>query len=93
MHRRERRLFAITDQIARLRETLQQVRAELQVLQHLQDDARRDAAGGGPIEREDAREGERDVARFHRLVADLSRQIERLDGKRVSLMTDLDRDG
>ncbi|HEX5631112.1 MAG TPA: hypothetical protein VFY15_05585 [Acidimicrobiia bacterium] len=86
MRRRERRLFAITDGITRLRATLDEVLAELGVLRHLQDDAVRDAVVGGPVEREDAREGGRDVARFEKLATDLAGQIEKLEEKRLRLM-------
>ncbi len=86
MRRRERRLLAVIDEIARLQGTLDQVHAELGMLEHLQDDALRDAAVGGPMEREDAREGARDVARFQRLATDLAGQIERLEAKRADLM-------
>jgi hypothetical protein len=89
MRRRERRLFALTDEITRLRATLDQVHAELGMLEHLQDDAVRDAAVGGPIEREDARDGARDVARFRKLMVELSSQIETLDAKRAKLLADL----
>ena len=89
MRRKERRVLALTDEIARLHNTLDQVHAELNVLQHLQDDALRDAAVGGPIEREDARESSRDVTRFRKLVAELSGQIETLDAKRVKLLAEL----
>ncbi len=86
MRRLERKLFAITDEIALLQETLRQVDAELDVLEHLQDDAVRDAAVGGPIEREDARETTRDVERFRRLVDDLRIRIARLDADRTELL-------
>jgi len=41
---------------------------------------------GGPIEREDARDTSRDVARFRGLVADLSARIDRLNTKRAKLL-------
>ena len=90
MRRLERKLFALTDEIAGLRETLRQVEAELQVLEHLQDDAVRDAAVGGPIDREDARDTTRDVERFRRLVDDLRIRIARLEANRTDLLTRLD---
>jgi hypothetical protein len=92
MRRAERKLFALTDEIARLRETFRQVEAELQVLEHLQDDAVRDASVGGPIEREDARETTGDVERFRRLVDDLRIRIARLEANRANLLTRLSRD-
>ncbi|MEK7252793.1 MAG: hypothetical protein AAB198_06075 [Actinomycetota bacterium] len=93
MRRTEKRLFALTDEIARLHEELRQTQAELDVLQHLDDDAVRDAAVGGPVEREDARETTRDVERFRRLVINLSSTIDRLEAQRAALMTRLDRAG
>ena len=89
MRRTERRLLALTDEIARLHDDLDQANAELNMLQHLQDDAVRDSAAGGPIEREDARVGARDVARFRKLVEELSGRIETLDAKRVKLLAAL----
>ena len=89
MRRKERRVLALTDEIARLHDTLDQVHAELNLLEHLQDDAVRDAAVGGPLEREDARDGARDVARFRKLAVELSGQIETLDAKRVRLLAGL----
>jgi hypothetical protein len=92
MRRLERKLFALSDEIAGLQETLRQVTAELQVLEHLQDDAIRDAAIGGPIDREDARETTRDVERFRRLAADLRRRVARFEANRTDLLTRLSRD-
>jgi hypothetical protein len=90
MRRTERRLFALADEVAHLKETRRQVEAELAVLEHLHDDARRDAAVGGPIEREDDRESGRDVARFRRLLIDLTGRIERIEAKRARLVGRLD---
>ncbi len=93
MPRLGKRLFAITDEIARLRTVISQTEEELRVHQHLEDDAVRDAVVGGPIEREDARETGRDVARFRRLVADLHGRIDRLEAKRAALLTRLEPNG
>jgi hypothetical protein len=92
MRRTERRLFALADEIAHLHETRRQVEAELAVLEHLHDDAKRDAAVGGPIEREDDRESGRDVARFVRLLSDLTGRIERLEAKRRRMLGGLQAD-
>jgi hypothetical protein len=89
VRRLEKRLFAVTDEIARLRTVIGQTEEELRVHRHLEDDARRDAAVGGPIEREDARETGRDVERFLRLVADLHGRIGRLEARRIELLTRL----
>ena len=91
MRRTEKRLFALTDEVARLREELRQTQAELDVLQHLDDDAVRDAAVGGPIDRDDARATTRDVERFRCLVVDMSARIDRLEAQRTALMNRLDR--
>jgi hypothetical protein len=86
----ERRILAIADQIAALDEQLRLTREELIIHQHLDDDARRDAAVGGPIEREDARITGSDVARFQAVANRLERQITRLEGKRARLLSRLD---
>lgn len=89
MRRLEKRLFAITDEIDRLRETVRQTEEEWYVLQHLDDDAQRDAAVGGPIDRDDARETARDVARFQKLITELRRRLTNLEAKRVDLLNRL----
>jgi predicted RNase H-like nuclease (RuvC/YqgF family) len=86
MRRLEERLFAITDEIASLREAIRQTQEELIVHQHLHDDAVRDASVGGPIEREDARETTRDVTRFQRLITELRERVDRLEAKRDRLL-------
>ena len=45
------RLFRLTDKIDRLREERRLTDAELGMLEHIDDDAQRDAAVGGPLER------------------------------------------
>ncbi len=89
MRRLEKKLFAITDEIDRLRETVRQTEEEWYVLQHLDDDAQRDAAAGGPIDRDDARETARDVARFEKLIAELRNRLDHLDAKRTDLLSRL----
>jgi hypothetical protein len=89
MRRLEKQLFALTDDIARLRETIHQTDEELRIHQHLDDDAVRDAAVGGPIEREDARETNRDVARFKKLLGELRNRMTRLESKRDQLLSRL----
>lgn len=85
-----KQLFKINDEIVALREVIRQTEAELAVHLHLDDDARRDAAVGGPIEREDARDTGKDVERFQRLVADLHGRIGALQAKRAELLARLD---
>jgi hypothetical protein len=88
--RTERRLLAIHDQIAAIEEQLRLTREELIIHQHLDDDARRDATVGGPIEREDARITGADVARFQAVTDRLERQLVRLQEKHANLLSRLD---
>lgn len=89
MGRTERRIFRINDAITRLREEIRLTEEELRIHQHLDDDARRDAAVGGPIEREDARITSSDVERFHSVIAALRTRIGRLEEKRAELLARL----
>jgi hypothetical protein len=90
MTRLERRLLAIVDEVERLRRELHLAREELRIHEHLDDDARRDASVGGPIEREDARITGSDVDRFRRLADHLEDRIARLEEKRLRLLERLD---
>jgi hypothetical protein len=90
MGRVERRLLAITDEVERLREEVRLTREELRIHEHLDDDARRDAAVGGPIEREDARITGSDVARFEGVLDKLEARIDRLERQRRRLLAKLD---
>jgi len=90
MGRTERRIFRINDEITRLQEEIRLTEEELRIHQHLDDDARRDAAVGGPIEREDARLTSDDVERFHDVVGALQARIGRLEEKRARLLARLD---
>jgi len=89
VRRLEKRLFAITDEIDRLRETVRQTEEEWYVLQHLDDDAQRDAAVGGPIDRDDALATARDVARFQKLITELRKRLDHLEAKRTELLSHL----
>ena len=89
MHRLEKQLLAVIDEIARMHETIRQTEEELRIHQHLDDDARRDAVVGGPIEREDARETARDVARFQKLVREMRTSVTRLESRRDELQSRL----
>ena len=86
MSRLHDRLFRITDEIDRLREQERLAGAELDVLLHLDDDARRDAAVGGPLERDDARVTAADVARFRKHLAALNAKRRHLEHKRERLL-------
>jgi len=90
MGRTERKLFLINDEITRLREEIRMTEEELRIHQHLDDDARRDAAVGGPIEREDARITSSDVDRARKVIARLHGRIDTLEEKRAELLARLD---
>lgn len=89
MGRVERRLLAITDEVERLREEVRLTAEELRIHEHLDDDARRDAAVGGPIEREDARITGNDVTRFEGVLEKLEARIARLERRRRRLLAKL----
>ena len=90
MRRIERRILRISDELERIREQVRLTEEELRIHQHLDDDARRDAAVGGPIEREDARITSGDVARFDRLLASLRSQEAQLEEQRHKLLKRVD---
>ena len=83
------RLFRINEELARLVEEERLTGAELEVLQHLDDDARRDAAVGGPLEREDARESAGDVLRIESALRSARQRRGRLEAKRDRLLARL----
>jgi hypothetical protein len=88
--RLQARLFRLNDDIGYLREEERRTAEELRVHEHLDDDARRDAAVGGPLERDDARATAADVARFRRTLESLRRRRELLEAKRDRLLKRLD---
>ena len=90
MRRAEKRLFTIPDRLAAIEREVHLAREELIYHQHLDDDARRDAAvSGNPIDRADARETSSDVARFERLIERLESEKERLLERRSRLLAKL----
>ena len=90
MRRAEKRLFTISDRLAAIEHEVHLAREELIYHQHLDDDARRDAAvSGNPIDRADARETSSDVARFERLIERLESEKERLLERRSRLLAKL----
>ena len=90
MRRTEKRLFTIADRLAAIEREVHLAREELIYHQHLDDDARRDAAGSGnPIDRADARETSSDVARFERLIERLESEKARLLERRSRLLEKL----
>jgi hypothetical protein len=87
MKRRERRLFRINDEIAALNEAVRLAEEELIFHQHLDDDAKRDAAASGnPLDRADARETSADVARFEEHIQNLRNARAQLEAKRARLL-------
>ena len=86
MRRIEKRLFRINDELAALYEAERQAREELVFHRHLDDDAQRDAAGGSPLDRADARETAADVARLEASIADLAVSIGAAEAKRAALL-------
>ncbi|NQV05949.1 hypothetical protein HQ535_05325 [bacterium] len=82
----EQRIFRLQDDIARLDEEIRLTGGELEMLRHIDDDAQRDAAGGTPLDRDDARITLGDVVRFEKALADLVGRRERLQLKRLKLL-------
>jgi len=92
MKRIERRIFGIGDEIERLREAERLAREELVYHEHLDDDARRDAAvSDSPLDRDDARITSQDVARARRVVEKLVARRLRLEERRQTLIDKLTR--
>ena len=89
MGRHERRILGLNDQIAALRGDEERAMAELDVLMHLDDDARRDAAVGGPADRADAKETSADVERMRRHLTHLQATRSKLEAKRDRLLEKL----
>ena len=82
----EQRLFRINDAIARLGEQARLTAEELNMLEHIDDDAQRDASVGGPLERDDARITGQDVDRFRRALDAIVAKRTRLESKRDRLL-------
>ena len=90
MGRVERKLLAISDQLAGLQTEEQQVADELSFHRSLADDAARDAAVfGDPIERENAALTAADVRRFERRLAKIVDQRQKLEARRTRLLEKL----
>ncbi|MGQ0850141.1 MAG: hypothetical protein ACT4OP_13735 [Actinomycetota bacterium] len=81
--RTERKLLSVLDELARASEERRLVEAELEAHRHINDDAQRDATLG--IDRLEATATRDDVARFERVLAELSERIGRLDRERLTL--------
>jgi len=86
VRRVERRLFKLNDAIGDLRAEEARVAEELSMLEHIDDDAQRDAAIGGPFDRKDARMTESDVARTRATLERLRLEIGRTEHTRDQLL-------
>jgi len=87
MRRREERVFRLNDEITSLRRDEDLAAEELIMLQHIDDDAQRDAAVSmHPIDRADAKGTGADVRRIEGHIADLARVRGRLEHKRDRLI-------
>jgi len=92
MGRREERIFRLNDEIRALQRDEDLAAEELIMVQHLDDDAQRDAAVyDAPMDRADARETSGDVARMEVHIVNLRRERERLERKRDRLIERLGR--
>jgi len=80
------RLFRITDEIDRLRLEERLTDGELGMLEHIDDDAQRDAAVGGSLERDDARVTASDVETSRRALRHLRGKLAKLEAKRDRLL-------
>jgi len=86
MSRIHDRLFRLNERIDRLRAEERLTAGELGMLEHIDDDAQRDAAVGGPLERDEARMTAGDVERFRRTLASMADKLSRLEAKRERLL-------
>jgi hypothetical protein len=83
----ETKLFRINDAIEELRREEHLVAEELRYHQHIDDDARRDAAISDDWQdRSFARDSSADVARFEKALADVRSRREKLEQKRAKLL-------
>jgi hypothetical protein len=83
----ERRLLKVNDEILRLRREEELAEGELGFHRHLSDDAIRDAfVSDLPVDRADARDAAKDVARLQGALKDVRERIQRLEAKRDRLL-------
>jgi len=86
MKRVERRLLRLGDELERLAEEERLAVGELEMHRHLDDDARRDAAvSDSPVDRADAYQSGKEVARFERVLERIRRRRTKLEVKRQRL--------
>lgn len=89
LKRVHRRLFRLNEQIAQVEEEARQVEAELEMHRSIDEDARRDAAVGNYIDREEAGLTASDVRSFERILAMIEERHSRLVQKRDRLLARL----
>lgn len=90
MRRIHKKLFRLNDELAHLTAEERAVREELDMHRIIDDDARRDAATGNYIDREEAGLTAADVARFERSLASIRRRRAKLDDTRHKLLSRLE---
>jgi chromosome segregation ATPase len=90
VNRTTRKLFALSDKLTLLRAERAQVEAELNMHEHINDDAQRDAAMGNAADRAEAYETAADVSRFRRHLARLEAKETKLEARRRRLLGKLD---
>jgi hypothetical protein len=82
----ERRLLRLNDELERLAEEERLAAGELEMHRHLDDDARRDAAvSDSPVDRADAYQSGKEVARFERVLVRIRGRRAKLEMKRQRL--------
>ena len=91
MKRVHRRLFRLTDRIAALAAEAEQVAAELAYHRSIHEDAKRDAAVGNYIDREEEGLTAADVRRFEKTLANLEEKTALLVAKRDRLLGSIPR--
>lgn len=86
-----RKLLAVTDKMQALTAERGQVSGELEFHRHINEDAQRDATVSGSNEdRLEATSTAADVRRFERRLAEIDRDLAKLERKRQSLIAKLD---
>lgn len=91
VHRTERRLFKLNEELARLRREEELARGELEMHSHLFDDQQRDAVvSDAPADRFDARQSGKDVDRLQRALEDVRSRIDKVERQRADLLARLD---
>lgn len=89
LKRVHRKLFRLNDRIAALSAEAEQVAAELEYHRSINEDAKRDAAVGNYIDREEAGLTAADVRRFEKALSELERKKAGLVAERDRLIARL----